>query len=254
MFQNQVQLKEPGHQYFHKETGVQYASVSSVLKKFQPEFDAEKMSFYSARKELKLSGVLNPTEEAILSRRTIVKASWKKKNTLACDAGTRVHNALDLYGKTTRVDDKDLEPMVRAVYSNFSKYKKIWFEQVLYHEKSLVAGTADRVMIRPGAKEVIDIVDYKTNISKGIETESKYGNWMKYFLSHLEDANFIHYTLQLSIYAALIQMQYGYKIGSLKILFVPPDNPLAFKFIPCAYLRNEAYMMIHSHLNPEILN
>lgn len=59
----------------------------------------------------------------------------------------------------------------------------------------------------------VDIDDYKTN--KEIELENPFQK-MKEPISHLDDCNYNHYALQISLYAYMLE-QKGYKIGTLSI-------------------------------------
>ena len=250
MFPNKVILTDPGHIYTHIDDAIQYKSVSKVIEQYKNKFDTEKMSYLSARKKLREETGKEPTEDQILHRKGLLKIEWKKKNELSIRVGNHVHNCLETYGKTTKIVDTKLEPMIRGIYSHYTGYKKICYEQILYSEEDEVAGTTDRVMLRPKTKNTIDIDDYKTNISQGIATSNKYGQYMLKPFDYLEDCNFIHYSLQLSVYAAMVE-KYGFKIGRLRILYIPPNNPLGFRFIPVPYMKFEATMLLTSHLNKE---
>ncbi len=248
MFEQRVTLEPVKHIYTHRD-GTKYKSVSKVIEQFKNKFDSEKMSYLSARKALRLTFGTEPTEQEIYQKAAELKAEWQKKNDLACRIGTHIHNCLEVYGKTTKIADPKLESMVRGVYSDYVDYKKFWDEQILYSEEDEVAGTADKLLLRPGTKDVIDIDDYKTNIAQGIATSSKYNNRMKAPFDHLEDCNFVHYSLQLSIYAAMIEKQFGYKIGRLRLRYIPPFNPIAYKTVPIIYMKYEANLLLQSHLH-----
>ena len=245
MFDRDVVLRAEDHRYFHN-GGAEYRSVSKVLRSFEPEFDSEKISYYSAKKELKLKGISSPSEADVVVAQERLKAEWSDTNKAACDVGTYIHDLLEHYGKTTVIKDAAYEVMIRGVYSTFSKYKVMMDEQCLHYDEYLVAGTADKLLLRPGTRNVIDIVDYKTNLSKGIVTSSKYGNRMKKPFDHLEHCNFVTYTLQLSMYALMVEMQYGYKVGSLTLIYIPPNNPSSWKLIPISYMKYEAMLMMKS--------
>lgn len=253
MFENvKVKLEPIKHQYWHIDNGTQFKSVSKLLDSFKTPFDADFMSVMCAKKELRLQGVLTPTQEQVAKEADVLRITWKAKNKFACDVGTRIHDALELFGKTTRIEDESLEPMIRAVYSNFRDYKKSYLEQALHSEFYECAGTADRIDIRPGTTNVVDITDYKTNISHGIQFFDKYKKYLKFPLNYLEDCSFNHYTLQLSIYMLMCELDFGCKPGKMQLIYVPPDNPLAFKIIPIAYMRDAALLIIKSNVDESI--
>lgn len=253
MFENvKVRLEPIKHQYFHTENGTQFKSVSKLLESFKTPFDADFMSVMCAKKELRLQGVLTPTAIQVSQVSQRLRKEWKTKNQFACDVGTRIHDALELFGKTTRIEDESLEPMIRAVYHHFRDYKKSYLEQALHSLFYECAGTADKIDIRPGTMNVVDITDYKTNISHGITYFDKYKKYLKYPLDYLEDCSFNTYTLQLSIYMLMCEMDFGAKPGKMQLIYIPPDNPLAFKVIPIMYMRDAAHMILRSNLDETI--
>jgi len=59
---------------------------------------------------------------------------------------------------------------------------------------------------------------------------------------HLEDCNYIHYSLQLSMYAFMSQLTWGCRIGKLAILYI--DNDLKLNIYPIPYMRLEAKLLL----------
>ncbi len=94
-------------------------------------------------------------------------------------------------------------------------YNGVYPELRLYNEEFRIAGHADRVDVDNG---YIDIEDYKTY--KVLNTKGFRGQKMSEPISHLDDCNFIHATIQLSFYAFLLEA-YGYKPRKLKIHHKP---------------------------------
>ena len=62
---------------------------------------------------------------------------------------------------------------------------------------------------------------------------------MKGILSHLDDCNFVHYSLQLSIYACLL----GRDIDKMTLIHLPREQS-SIDIVPCLDLRNEARQII----------
>lgn len=247
-----IHLDHKTHTYYHNKTDEKFTSVSKLLEKFKNKFDKAMMLPLSAKKMLRESGNATPTKLQLDMAVKILDKQWADKNKMACDVGTRIHDALDLYGKTTRIDDKDLEPMIRAVYHYFREYKETYLEQRLHSLFYEVGGTSDRIDVRPNTKNVIDISDYKTNISSPIQFSSKYKQWLKYPLDYLEECSYNVYALQLSVYALMAETDFGCKIGKLQIVYIPPSDPLAFKVIPCVYMRDAAHQILKSNLDENV--
>ena len=238
-----VTLEPISHRYFDKD-GREYESVSRFIGRFKQPFDREMISRRTAKSRK-------------VSQATIL-AEWDKKRDNAIDHGNRIHDALDKFDKTTIIDpeNEDLRPTILAISVLFRDYYRNVSEAVLYDTESLIAGTTDKILQTTShAKSVIDFDDYKTNLSKGIEFKSSYGNYMTGPVSHLQDCNYNHYALQLSTYAYLFQKKTGRKIGMLNILFIPPHDHLHFRRIPVPYMKLEVEAMFrHRGLTDDIVN
>lgn len=237
-----VQLEPVSHRYYDKE-GREYLSVSKLRERFKNKFDRETISRASAKK----SGV---SQAEIL-------AKWDKKRDDSIDHGNRIHNALELFYKTTAIltENEDLRPMILAMASEYSHYYRVYPEQVLYSTEYMVAGTTDKLLqLTSHPKSIWDIDDYKTNLSKGIQFRNDYNKYMTGPLSHLMDCNYNDYAIQLSTYRYMFEQMTGSKTGSSSIIFVPAYNPLAFYKIPVPYMKLEVIAMLEWHqANPPVI-
>lgn len=235
MIQQYVSLEPVSHRYFDTD-GKEYDSMSRVIARFKKKFDAEKWSRIVAKKE----GV----------SQNQIKKKWDKMRDDAAEHGTRIHDALERYEKefTILPTDQDLEPMIKAVTELYTGYARIFQEECLYDPEFMIAGTADKILQRTkSSKSIIDIGDYKTNVRRGIEFQNKYRDYMSGPLSHLEDCNYNHYSLQLSAYAYMLENMTGSKIGNLHIMYIPSSNPLAFKRIAVPYMKYEVIEMFKAY-------
>lgn len=241
---NYVTLDEISHTYTDRD-GRKYMSVSRFRDRFKKPFD--KSIAYSIAGKGDYTGM---TPEQVI-------AKWDNYRDERADKGTRIHNALERFEKTTIVlpEDQSLRPAILSVASEYTEYYRIYQEQVLYDEEFMIAGTGDKLLVTSSHKDApIDISDYKTN-AKGVNVKDhdKHGRPVhKYFLgplSHLLESKYSDYALQLSIYAYMLEKKTGRKIGSLRIHFIPLDNPLAHYFIPVPYLKLEVIEMLEWHKN-----
>jgi len=222
--------------------GYDYLSVTKFQKKFEVPFDAEGMSS-------RLSGGDPVKKQRLLNE-------WAEKGREASEHGTSVHGALEKFFLTGTIDEgysKIVEPVARY----FSRYQRNYAEKIYYSNEYRLCGTADLTSCRSTRSGcVIDITDYKTNLSKGIVFDSSYvskglfsfGN--KYFLSpidHMEECNYTKYALQISIYAYFAEVTYGVKIGRLQILFI--NKEMEPVFYPLPYLRSDVINMLNHYKN-----
>lgn len=227
-----VALEPVSHRY-HDKGGLEYESVSKFIGRFKQPFNREMISRAVAKKR----GI---SQEEVLGE-------WDAKRDGAIDHGNRIHDALERYEKSTTIllADMELSAMIKSVMSNYKDYYRCVAEAVLYDTENRLAGTTDKIMQKTSHKRsVIDFDDYKTNVQKGIEFESSYGNYMTGPLSHLQDCNYSHYSLQLSIYAYLFQKKTGRKIGRLSLMYIPYDNIMAYRRIPVPYMKYEVEAML----------
>jgi hypothetical protein len=61
---------------------------------------------------------------------------------------------------------------------------------------------------------------------------------MNFPVEHLEDCNYNHYALQLSLYALMIELWFKVKIGRLTILYI--SLQMQWTEYPVPYMRSEA--------------
>lgn len=235
--QNFLKFDESAHSYTD-DYGNAYTSVSKLLGKIKEPFKRDIIA------------------NAVAKKRGISKgkvfAEWDEKKNSAIARGNVIHNALERYDKDGVIEDPSLENAILSINSHLSTYKETYSELKLYSQDHLIAGTADKPCYR--GNNIMDISDYKTNESKGIEYESKYNKYLLDPLNHLEECNFNVYALQLGCYAYMIEKTWGYKIGKLSIIFIPPSNPAHWQLIPVPYMRSEVKILFDWHKETNNIN
>lgn len=253
-----VKLEPVAHRYFDP-YGCEYLSVSAIKKMLTEPFDPKVVSYFSARKQLRVEMAAQgrtgePIEEDIQRRAKALRFQWEAKNKDGIDSGNVVHNAAEDYlkhkllpaderlGRAIKlVCDTVILPGVQIPYS----------EEVIYSKKYYIAGTADFLgQVKGGKFPVINIDDFKTNKSKGIQYHSEYGNWMKAVefdkeytgvippdpVAHLEACSYNDYVLQLSLYAHMLE-EHGYRPARMRLIYMHPDDPENYQVIPVPYMR-----------------
>lgn len=240
LFQHEAQvvLEPTSHRYFDR-YGIEYMSVSKKFKEYVKEKDWDAIQ----------RGMVYSKKNDFTSKEEI-QANWDAKKDSSIDAGNEVHGVLEHYLKFLNIKpehEKKYRGMITSMSKKiFSNYKQIFPEQVLHHEKR-IAGTTDFAGVYSKREVYVDILDYKTNEQKGIQMFNKYFEYLKPPFDHLMNCNYIEYNLKMSLYAYMAEVTYGYRIGKLGIIFIPPAMPEAWHEIPMPYLRNEAAMIINAH-------
>lgn len=203
-------FKEDGHIYQSlnehlEKDNIIWTSVTSFISKFKSKFDAEKQAKKSCKnKNSKWYG---------LTSKEIIEI-WNNESERAIELGNWYHNQResDLLDFNT-IEREGIEvPIVRPI-KDFNGVKiapnqklepGVYPEHFAYLKSSCICGQADFVEVVHGK---VNITDYKTN--KEIK-EKGFTNWegitskMYKPLSHLDDCNFNHYNIQLSLYMYII--------------------------------------------------
>lgn len=220
-------FKEDDHKYESTDENIKWTSVTTLVSKLKEKFDKEKVAKKcSANKKSKWYKI--PPSE-------ILKI-WDSETNRALKLGNFYHNTKEenlLKNKFIILNDKKIpvykpiiDPLTGDKVAPFQKLKEgIYPEHFTYLKSVGVCGQADYVEVIDGK---VNITDYKTN--KKIEKNS-YVNWegmsKKLYspLSHLEDCNFNHYSLQMSIYMYMI-LKHNPKLkpGKLTLLHVLFDK------------------------------
>lgn len=229
LFPEKVKLNHADHRYF-SEDGEEYMSVSKFLKFISQPFE-DTYAYRVADDE--------------------TKAKWAEKRDNAASHGTRIHNALEDYGKTGIVsaDNQEFDSLIKSVIGEYGEYYKCYDEVCLYNDKYKIAGTTDKICAVSNRKtSYVDIADYKTN-GAGIDFFSKYGKNLYAPLDHLQDCNYIKYCIQLSLYAYFFEELTGRKVRRLYLHFIPPADPMTHHKIPVMYLKNDIKLLLDLHAN-----
>jgi len=231
-----VRFERKKHQYFNQ-ANKELKSVSRVIGGVKTPFDAQKISSLMARGDQK-------KQQQIL-------AEWEQAKNSSIVRGNWIHDNLESYLLTGEYDQK-LKDVVTQLQPIFKGGYKYYTEALIHSMKHMVAGQSDLVVQRQrNDQPVFDFYDYKTNEAKGIEFDSinrkkvpvkHYNRYMLPPFDHLEDCNYIHYSLQLSIYAFMSQLTWGCRIGKLAILYI--DNDLKLNIYPIPYMKLEAELLL----------
>ena len=238
-----ITFEEKYHRYFNPD-GIEFMSMSKILKGIQIPFDREGMSKRIAKSR-------NITQAEVLKE-------WDKKRDDSIDHGNNIHNGMENYFRAEKVSDPKVEKLAKYFARELDGYKQIIPEKIFYDEEYLVAGQADLVLDRGKGKNwVVDIFDYKTNLEKGIcfdsisRKKSEPKDYKKFLLdpvSHLEECNYNIYSLQLSGYAYMMEKTYGIKPGKLFIVYIYEKNGiLDYRLLPVNYMKYEVQAIFETN-------
>ena len=187
------------------EEKINWISVTTLISKFKNSFNAEKVAIKVSKKKNSKWFGLKPKK---------IQEIWNNESIRAMTLGTFYHDqrekdicslsSIEREGFTIPVFAPKGEEDGIKIAPIQKLDPGVYPEHMVYLKSAGICGQADLVEVVDGK---VNIIDYKTN--KEIKTKS-FKNWegkserMALPLSHLDDCNFSHYALQLSIYMYII--------------------------------------------------
>ena len=242
-----IYFEDSGHKY-SSDSGKKYTSVSELYSRYKQPFESDYWSDHGALKELvpnfsKLKGKFSSDKEAVrLLKEDLMRSdpdlfmktkqklldSWKKTNSDSVRKGNLYHKDAEksaylrkaVVNPFTNSATKVVQLPRHEKYSNYSAKTSLYEledgfypELLLWNDEYEIAGQSDKVFITTiKGVRYVDIDDYKTN--NKIKTEGFMGKKMLPPLSHLNDCNYIHYSLAISLYAWMLE-EFGFTVRNL---------------------------------------
>lgn len=236
-----VAFRESDHVYFDlRDPNKKYLSVTTCISNYIEKFDSYFWSRYKALEALlgleifSSSGVkstlldrkvwndnyatklgVDPIE--VHAKGGEIEEGYRKNSEAACAYGTAYHleQELKFYKAENKFSIASFDKRFTKEYVCIKDHYELDIENGIYPEYLIyweednlrISGQID-LLIKEGND--IYLIDYKTN-AKGIEDRSYYNHktksykMMKYPVNGLMDCDKMHYTLQLSFYAKLLQ-------------------------------------------------
>ena len=272
---------ESTHTYWNANDDAKYISVTTLIDRYVTPFDKEFWSMYKAlekllggdfklekrdllkNKKITLAFInhiiedYDISENEIFKARDIVLEEWKESNKVSFERGTKIHAGLEnQYLLKTEHDLKKYgiggKFTCKPNYDKLDLEKGIYPEYLIYldsiNNKLRLAGQID-LLIKDGND--IMIFDYKTN--KKLDNESYFNpklrkyQMMSYPLNNLMDCNKMHYALQLSTYAYMLQKRNpDLNIKKLMLIHYDHDGNVTNHELP--YLKDEVVLMCRHYI------
>lgn len=266
------------HKYFNlKNPDIEYISVTTLIGKYHEEFDEDFWTSYKSLEfmmgqdfikykvkdnllklkkfNIKLLDDLDINKEIFLQKKQELIESYELNRKTACERGTCLHKIKeelfykDDYHSVEKLLGKNQKFHCKKDDFNLDKEQAVYPEFLIYYhhiaEYLNIAGQVD-LLIKDGND--IYIYDYKTNI-KGIndkaffDRSTKQTKKMFHPINNIEDTTLMHYTLQLSLYAYMLQeLHPEFNICVLKLIHI--DEFLNEKEIELEYKKDEIERLI----------
>lgn len=252
-----VAFSEESHVYWDVDTDSRYISVTTLIEKFGQPFDKDFWSAYKALERLIPSESWKIEKKSLLNSKRFNKDildvyniseidfnkeqqnildTWQEENHKSCERGTKIHaefeNAMYEAGANASLNKFG----IGGKFVCDKGRTNLDLENGVYPEYLISRTSEDGILRLAGQIDLlvkqgndIIIIDYKTNkelkMKSGFDTKTRSTVKMKYPLNHLDDCNFMHYTMQLSTYGWMIeQLNPNYKVRDLIILHRDHNN------------------------------
>ncbi len=271
-----VAFQEGPHRYFNiDDESIVYTSVTTLIGKYEPEFDSDFTSKYKAIERLvpadvwkKEKGglwkshkipkdfleVYNISESELNKVQQEILDEWSKINKESCERGTKIHAQLEnsFYKAGSNITLKKFgiggKFECKKDYNELDMEYGIYPEYLIYYDNPKlglhIAGQID-LLVKSGND--IYIADHKTNKKidlKGFyNSSSRTTEKLKYPLGTLDNCNFNVYQLQLSTYAWMLQrINPNFVIKDLILNHYDHDGKNTLYH--CTYLKDDVEKML----------
>ncbi len=226
---NNISLIEDTHQYVLKnEPDIEFTSATTLVHYFFKQFDtigiANNLTTTNVR-------YINMSPQELV-------AQWDK----IAETGSIVHAEIESFIKDGSLpSEPKSKRAVEWIKNKFDDKYDLFSEVIVYSKELKIAGTIDLLLFDKEDKSY-KILDWKT--SKRIFTSS-YNSTMGHHKASAElmDCNFIHYSLQLSLYQYLLENFYGLNITGSAIIHIGDDQIKSYK---TEYFKNEIENMLEA--------
>lgn len=267
------------HLYFNKQTGEKYTSVTQLISQYSQPFDENFWTAYKALefimdsdrwsllkpKLLSTKRFSNKTldylvdnykidKNQFLEKQEELKLEYKSKRDTACQRGTAIHleKELQMYG----LHDFNFEPYgfngLKGSFTCIQNHNILDLDKGVYPEFLISATFDDLTLVGQIDLLVVDgndlyLGDYKSNkeIKKTsyFDTQRKKYQMMQFPINNLMDSTYVHYQLQLSLYARMLQQRNpNYNVKQLQIIHIDHDGNQVLYEVP--YLKNDVDRLI----------
>ncbi|MEC8221312.1 MAG: PD-(D/E)XK nuclease family protein [Nanoarchaeota archaeon] len=230
-----ITFDEENHNYFVNKKKIDY-SVTEFIHQFFPEFDADQVidTYYDMWQTNERSPYFGLQKEEI-------KEQWKANGEEASRLGSKLHKDIERFYNGEDVTNFSKE------YAHFEKFHKDYCdleplkqEWCIYDEELGIAGSIDALF---KLEDDIIIIDWKR--SKEIKEQSQEQGF--YPLTHLPNANYWHYCLQLNMYKYILEKNYGLKIAGMNIVVMHPNQD-TYQVLSIQDLSNEINDLVELRL------
>ena len=212
---NNIYLIEDIHKYqLHDDPEMEFTSCTTFAKYFFQPFDKIGIANNLTTSHVKY---INMTPRELIS-------DWDK----IAEEGTAVHNEIEEF-INNKTEPKKVKSKIAVewIKKNVTDRYDIFSEVMIYSKELALAGSID-VLLFDKEDGTYKILDWKT--SRKIDTTSfRNRRGHQRASANLLDCNYIHYSIQLSLYQYILEKYYGLKITGTAISHITDEKIISYK-------------------------
>ena len=210
--------------------------IKSFFEKFNPDAVIDKMMESPQWPDSKYFGMSKDE----------IKTTWSENGKKAASFGTGMHKHIEEFYNGIELPESDEIELsyFKQFYQDHMHMVPFRTEMMIYDEDIRICGSVDMLFINDDG--TLSIYDWK--FSKEIHTFS-YGKKGMTPLNHLNDCNFIHYSLQLNLYREILERKYGFVIRDMCLVFM--HRELSESYIKKSVERMDMGPLLETRIKPK---
>ena len=228
--------------HIYKIDGAMFTSVTTLVSKFFPVFDAEE-----AILKMKNGRNWNPSHRYWGLQDYIIKQMWDEKGMEASKHGTFLHDQIEKFYLGKTYEEPEEFRLFRKFHDEHMFLQPYRTEWRIFDEEHQVSGTVDFIANKDTHYEIYDwkrslkVVD---SISGKPIVENR---WEKGLLGFddMGDTAYNHYTVQLSLYRYILEKNYQLEVSKMFLVVLHPDYKRYYK-VEVPYLKDKVEYILRT--------
>jgi hypothetical protein len=231
---SRINFVEETHTYFIDGSSKGVISVTTLIHEHFPKFNAKKViQAMRDKPDFSQGKYAGMTDKYIINM-------WNIDAKVASTAGTSMHKNIERYydGEEIPVDSVEIKYFLdfdESIKERLMPYRTEWS---IFEEDIKLAGQLDILYSIEGTDKYA-LYDWKR--SKELKMTNNFSKGLG-CLSHLDDCNYIHYSIQLNIYKYILESRYGLIVAEMFLVVLHPNND-TYKLVKVNEMKEEVEMI-----------
>ena len=214
---SRISFVDSTHTYYIDGSSEGYISSTTLVHSLFPRFDADAII-------QKMMKSRRWTSSPYFGRTPDdIKKGWDSNRDAAASAGTAMHQNIEMYynGEPHETTSREFR-MFENYAGDYKDLEPFRTEWEIFDDLAMVAGSVDMVYKDPKNPGCIIIADWKR--SKEIKTSNRWQRGTDPLTQHLQDCNFVHYSLQLALYKNILENRYDQTVTGTFLVVLHPNQ------------------------------